>query len=141
MEPFVGPIGTWWVHVTCDSVRKTPTCEPFLIWAPGPEVVIFRKRVFRKRMGVGVGVGGGVGGGVGVGVTTATTAAQRPYSRGRSADADADAEKGSQTTKKMVSGHQTDISGDLPAILGQLIVTRRGGASRGYAGPWGPVFS
>ena len=50
-------------------------------------------------------------------------------------------ENGSRATKKMVSGHQMDISGDLPAIFAGVVLTRQGGASHGYASPRGSHFS
>ena len=50
-------------------------------------------------------------------------------------------DKGSRTTPKMVSGHQMDISGDLPAICAGVVLTRQGGARHGYASPWGGHFS
>ena len=39
-------------------------------------------------------------------------------------------ENDSQTTQKIVSVHQVDISGDLPAILERALPTRQGGTSR-----------
>ena len=50
-------------------------------------------------------------------------------------------EKGSQTTKKNVSGHQRHISGDLPAIFGTNLIRGDGGARSKGLGTWGTHFS
>ena len=50
-------------------------------------------------------------------------------------------ENGSRATKKMVSGHQRQISEDLPAIFGANLITGYAGASQRALGTWGAHFS